>query len=124
MKVKLAYGDNSLEVDLPDDRTTVITPLDQPGLPDEEGSFRAALDAPIGAGALRDRVGGGERICIVFTDITRATPNERIIPWLLSYLSAAGVRPEQITLLNALGTHRPNTAEELSKMLTPAVVRD
>jgi nickel-dependent lactate racemase len=108
MKVELAYGDGYLEVELPADRTTVITPVEQPGLPDEEASFRAALDAPIGAGPLRERVSHGEKICVVFTDITRATPNERIIPWLL----------------NALGAHRPNTAVELSKMLTPAVVRD
>jgi nickel-dependent lactate racemase len=124
MKVNLAYGDGYLEVDLPADQTTVINPLDQPGLPDEEASFRAALDAPIGAAPLRDCVGAGKRICIVFTDITRATPNERLIPWLLTYLRSCGVSPDQVTLLNALGTHTPNTPEQLSKMLTPAVVRD
>ena len=120
MKVDLAYGDGYLEIDLPAEQTTVITPVEQAGLPDEEASFRATLDAPIGTGALRDRL--GPRICIVFTDITRATPNERIIPWLLTYLRGCGIRPEQITLLNGLGTHRPNTAAELSKMLTPAVL--
>jgi nickel-dependent lactate racemase len=124
MKVKLAYGDGYLEVDLPAAQTTVISPIEQAGLPDEAGSFRAALDLPIGAGPLRERVSHGESICIVFTDITRATPNERIIPWLLDYLRGCGVRRDQITLLNALGTHRPNTVEELSKMLTPEVVRD
>jgi nickel-dependent lactate racemase len=124
MKVKLAYGDGYLEVELPAGQTTVISPIEQPGLPDEEGAFRGALDAPIGAGQLRERVSHGERVCIVFTDITRATPNERIIPWLLHYLRECGVRPGQITLLNALGTHRPNTPEELSKLLTPEVVRD
>ncbi len=124
MKVKLAYGDGYLEVELPAGQTTVISPIEQPGLPDEEGAFRGALDAPIGAGPLRERVSHGERVCIVFTDITRATPNERIIPWLLHYLRECGVRPGQITLLNALGTHRPNTPEELSKLLTPEVVRD
>jgi nickel-dependent lactate racemase len=124
MKVKLAYGDGALEIELPGEQTTVISPVEQPGLPDEEGSFRGALEAPIGAEPLRQRVSHGERICIVFTDITRATPNERIIPWLLDYLRGCGVRPEQVTLLNALGTHRPNTPEELSKMLTPEVTRE
>jgi len=51
MKVDLAYGDGVLGVEFPGDRTAVITPLEQAGLPNEEGSFRAALDAPIGAGA-------------------------------------------------------------------------
>jgi len=124
MTVELAYGDGYLAVDLPEGQTTVITPTEQAGLPEERGRFHAALDGPIGAGPLRDRVSRGERICIVFTDITRATPNERIIPWLLSYLRTCGVRPEQVILLNALGTHRPNTKEELTALLTAAVVRD
>jgi len=124
MKVALAYGDGYLEIDLPGEQTTVISPIEQAGLRDEEESFRGALEAPIGTGPLRDRVSHGERICIVFTDITRATPNERIIPWLLDYLRGCGVRREQVTLLNALGTHRPNTPEELAKMLTPEVTRD
>jgi nickel-dependent lactate racemase len=123
MKVQLAYGDGRLEIELPDG-ATVITPQDQSGLADEAAFFRAALDEPIGTGPLRERVGHGERVCIVFTDITRATPNERIIPWLLNYLHGCGVTHEQITLLNALGTHRPNTREELSKLLTPRVVEE
>jgi nickel-dependent lactate racemase len=76
---------------------------------------------------LRDilaRHGPSARICIVFTDITRATPNERLIPWLLAYLRSAGADPTRITLLNALGTHRPNSREQLETMLTPAVLRD
>jgi len=124
VKVKLAYGEGYVEIELPAEQTTVITPAEQAGLRDEEGSFRTALDGPIGAGALRERVEGGESVCIVFTDITRATPNERIIPWLLDYLRGCGVRREQVMLLNALGTHRPNTVEELSKMLTADVVRN
>ncbi|HEX4086428.1 MAG TPA: nickel-dependent lactate racemase [Chthoniobacteraceae bacterium] len=124
MNVKLAYGDGYLDADLPADCTTIIEPLEQPGLPEEKESFLAALDAPIGTGALRERVGNGERICIVFTDITRATPNERIIPWTLEYLRGCGVGPERVTLLNALGTHRPNTPEQLATMLTEPVMRD
>jgi nickel-dependent lactate racemase len=44
------------------------------------------------------------------------------MPWLLAYLEAAGARRENITLLNGLGTHRPNTRAELEQMLTPEVV--
>jgi nickel-dependent lactate racemase len=36
----------------------------------------------------------------------------------------SGVPRENITLLNQLGTHRPNTREELETLLTPEVVRD
>lgn len=122
MKVNLAYGQGHLPVELPDDRTTVIAPTHTPGLADERGAVLAALDQPIGARPLREWIKPGDRVCILFTDITRATPNERLIPWLLDYLK--DVPREHITLLNQLGTHRPNTTAELERMLTPEVVRN
>lgn len=122
MKINLAYGQGHLPIELPDDRTTVIEPAHRPGLADEKGAVQAALDSPIGARPLREWIKPSDRICIAFTDLTRATPNERLIPWLLEYL--AGVPREQILLLNQLGTHRPNTQSELERLLTPEVVRD
>lgn len=122
MNVKLAYGQGQLSVELPERRTTVIEPSHTPGLPDERIEVLRALAQPIGARPLRDWIKPGDRLCLAFTDLTRATPNERIIPWLLEHLS--DIPREQITLLNSLGTHRPNTTAELEKLLTPAVVRN
>jgi len=122
VNVALAYGQGSLSVEFPEDRTTVIEPSFRPGLTDERAAVRAALEQPVSAPPLRDWLRRDARICILFTDITRATPNHRLIPWLLEFLEEAGVPRGQITLLNQLGTHRPNTREELEKMLTPAVV--
>jgi len=122
MKVNLAYGQGQLTVELPMDRTTVIEPSHTEGLADERAAVLAALDQPIGARPLREWIKPGDRVCILFTDITRATPNERLIPWLLDYLR--DVKREQVTLLNQLGTHRPNTTVELERMLTPAVVQN
>ena len=116
MKLQLAYGQGQLAVELPDDRTTVIEPTHVPGLPNEREAIFQALENPIGTRSLRNWLKAGSKICIVFTDITRATPNHRIIPWLLEYLAA--VPRENITLLNALGTHRPNTKAELEQLLT------
>jgi len=123
MKIKLAYGEGHLAVEFPEDRTTVIEPTASAGLPDEHAALMSALDQPIGVPALRQLVHKDSRVTIVFTDITRATPNHRLIPWLLDYLSSLVPR-ENITLLNGLGTHRPNTRAELEKLLTPAVVEN
>jgi lactate racemase len=122
MKVNLAYGKGYLPVELPDRQTTVIQPAHNPGLADERGAVLAALERPIGARPLREWLKPAGRICIAFTDITRATPNDRLIPWLLSCLADAP--RENITLLNSLGTHRPNTGAELEQLLTPAVVQN
>jgi lactate racemase len=121
LKINLAYGQGYRPVDLPDGRTTVIEPAHRPGLPDERAAVVAALDQPINARPLRQWIKPRDRICIAFTDLTRATPNHRLIPWLLDYL--AGVPRDQITLLNQLGTHRPNTPAELDQLLTPEVTR-
>jgi nickel-dependent lactate racemase len=122
VNVRLAYGQGHLPVAFPDGRTVVIEPAARPGLPDERAAFLAALGVPRGSAPLRARLRPADRVCILFTDITRATPNDRIIPWLLDHLRD---HPrENITLLNQLGTHRPNTRAELERLLTPEVVRD
>jgi nickel-dependent lactate racemase len=120
MKVNLAYGQGHLPVDLPDERTTVIEPSHTAGLPDERAAVFHALQHPTACLPLWEWIKPADRVCIVFTDLTRATPNHRLIPWLLEYL--AELTREQITLVNALGTHRPNTTAELERLLTPAVV--
>ena len=119
MTVNLAYGFGHLPIEVPDDRTTVIQPANIDGLADEQAALLDALQKPIGSQPLLERISPDTKICIAFTDITRATPNDRIIPWLLEHL---GGPSDNITLLNQLGTHRPNTREELETMLTPEVV--
>lgn len=121
MKVTLAYGRSGLEVDLPEDRVDVVEPIDVPGLPDEQASIRAALDAPLGSGPLRDCVNGDDRVVIVVNDGTRPMPSDRVLPALLDRLAA--VPREQITILVATGTHRANTQAELERMLGPSIAR-
>jgi nickel-dependent lactate racemase len=115
MKVKLAYGKEGLWIELPDDNVTVVEPRFVPGLPDETEAIRSALREPIGTPPLRDLVRRDDTVAIVFSDITRPQPRKRMLPVLLEEL--AHVLPENIVLINALGTHRPNTEEELIEML-------
>jgi nickel-dependent lactate racemase len=119
MRVELAYGRKGLTIEVPDG-AAVIEPQEVPGLPDEQAAVFEALDQPVCSAPLRELASAASRICIVFTDLTRATPNERLIPWLLKYL--AGFPPANITLVNALGTHRSNTRAELEQLLTRDVV--
>ena len=119
MTVNLAYGSGHLPIEVPNDRTTVIEPANITGLADEQAAVLGALQKPIGSQPLLERISPDTKICIAFTDITRATPNDRIIPWLLEHLGGPN---DNIALLNQLGTHRPNTKEELETMLTPEVV--
>jgi nickel-dependent lactate racemase len=121
MRVKLAYGRHGLTVDLPDG-THVLEPRFVPGLPDEAAALRAALRQPTGSKPLADLVRPADTVAVVHTDITRATPNNRVLPVLLAELESAGVRREDITLINALGTHRRQTEAELRAMLGEQIV--
>ncbi len=121
MKINLAYGRNGLTVDLPS-TTEVITSRFVAGVADEKSALLAALRNPIGTPSLCELVQSGNTVVIVHTDITRATPNDRILPVLLAELEAAGIARQDITLLNALGTHRPQTDAELRAMLGDTIV--
>jgi lactate racemase len=118
--IELAYGRGCLILDSPI-KPEIIEPRFVPGLADEKGAFDDAVRRPIGARPLAEWLKPDSTVAIVFTDITRATPNERLIPWLVEDLIRI-VKPENITLINGLGTHRPNTTEELNQLLTPEVV--
>ncbi len=118
MQIKLAYGKNGLWIDIPDAwGATVIEPAYAPALPDPSHAIREAMQPLRDLGSL-----GHRRIGVIFSDITRPTPNHIILPAVLAELAAMGVSRDAITLFNALGTHRPNPPAELRQMLGDAVV--
>lgn len=120
---QLAYGREGLWIELPEDApVTVIEPQFVPGLPDERTAIEAALRSPVDKSPLRDLVGSDDTVAVVFSDLTRPMPNRRVLPPLLDELALAGVPDEQIVLINALGTHRPQTEAELTDMLGGEVV--
>jgi len=121
MIVHLAYGKLGLDLEVPSD-AEVITPRPALALPDPRQSLQNALRGPIGSPPLRDLVRPQDKVVIVHTDLTRATPNALILPVLLEELESTGVRRENITLLNALATHRPQTSTELRSMLGDFIV--
>jgi hypothetical protein len=102
----LAYGRGHLTVSLPVGRTEVMEQLFQPGLPDERTAVEQALASPICRQPLVRWCKPGSRICIVFTDITRGKPSERIIPWILESLARAGAKDSQIALKSQFGRGR------------------
>jgi nickel-dependent lactate racemase len=123
VRIKLAYGCEGLWIDLPDDTpVTVIEPRFVSGLPDERAAIVQALRAPRGTPPLRGLASPGDTVAVVFSDLTRPMPNDRVLPPLLDELAAAGVPADQVVLVNALGTHRPQTDAELRQMLGDDIV--
>lgn len=116
MRIRLAYGKTGLTIELPDDwDLTVIEPRYLSSLPNPYQEIQKALRTPIESPPLNKLVTPGDRVGVIFSDITRPTPNHLILPAVLGEL--AHVPKKNITLFNALGTHRANTDQELQNML-------
>ncbi|MFB6172304.1 MAG: lactate racemase domain-containing protein, partial [Haloarculaceae archaeon] len=113
--VTLPYGDGTVAVDLPDCEVDVAAPPG--GEPvDPRTAADAALADPHGP-PLSDRVAADDRVAIVVTDVTRATPDDALLDALLDALRGAGVDREQVTVVVGLGLHRPMTDAELRQSL-------
>jgi nickel-dependent lactate racemase len=121
MRVGLAYGSGRLEVELPDDRTTVVAPHHPPPAPDAAKEVRSALHQPVSGLPLRDLARPGQTVAISICDGTRAQPRRIVVPAVLEQLDGI-VRLEDVVILVATGTHRGNTREELAEMLGDDVV--
>jgi nickel-dependent lactate racemase len=102
----------------------ISTAISQPSEPlkDFRAAIVEALSHPIGTPPLRSMAEAGKKVCIVFTDITRASPDHELVPALLLELEMAGVRDDAITLLCGVGMHRPSTYAEKVTKLGQAVV--
>ena len=115
MRVRLDYGVDGLEVDLPRERLTIIEPVFRSAVADPRAALIAALRAPLGRPSLREIVRRGQTVAISVCDITRAQPRQEMLAALFAEMS--GIAPEDITILIATGTHRTNTQAELEAML-------
>lgn len=118
-QVILAYGKDNLSIQVPD-KAVIIEPRHLPGLADEKSAVMTALREPIGTPPLKEMVKKTDTVAIVIADITRPTPSEKLVPWLIEELSH--VPKENFVVINGLGSHRPNTREELIQMLGQEVV--
>lgn len=120
MRLTLAYGKTGLPLELDDALdVTVVEPRFVPALADPAAAVRAALEAPLGSPPLREIVRPGMKVGVVFSDITRPAPNPLLLGAVLEVLDA--VPGVEVTLFNALGTHRPNTEAELRAMVGDAI---
>lgn len=124
IEIAIPYGDSQQRITIPAENLLAVA-SPNPVLPssDPAGEIRRALASPIGIPRLRQEVNGLARVVILADDMTRQTPVEFILPELLDELNAGGVRDDQVTVVVALGTHRPMTGSEIEAHFSPEVTR-
>ena len=78
---------------------------------------KSALKTPTGSSPLSEFVQKGDKIAIVVSDYTRNTRSAFYLPFIISELKKSGVRLTDITIVIALGLHKPATKSEISKIV-------
>jgi nickel-dependent lactate racemase len=115
VRIRLDYGSDGLEVDLPDERVTVIEPVARRAVPDPRATLLQAIRSPLERAPIRDIASAGQKVAISVCDITRAQPRIEMLQALFEEMPQ--VKPEDVTILIATGTHRGNSDQELERML-------
>ena len=86
-------------------------------LKNPEQAISQALDAPVESPPLEVLASGAGSATIVITDSTRPCPDHRIVPGIIERLVRAGIPESRITIVVAIGMHRPSTpAEKIEKL--------
>ena len=114
MRVRLDYGTDGLEVDLPDERVTVIEPVPRAAVADPHATLLDAIRAPLDRPPLRELVRPGQRVAISVCDITRAQPRREMLRALFDEMPH--VQPDDVTILIATGRHRSKRPPGLGRM--------
>lgn len=124
MKVAFGYDKIKVELDLPTQNViAVLRPNESFGSSpiSESAEIERAIDNPYGSPRLEGIVKPGETVAIITSDITRPVPSYKILPVIIDRLVRAGVKKEDVTIVFALGCHRPHTEKEMRTMVGDSV---
>ena len=126
MEIEFGYGKEIQTVNVPDENLVSVL-MSNPVEHERRGAdaVRYALENPIGTGKLRDIAaekissasGRRPKVVIVTSDVSRPLPSYDVLPSVLDELYAGGFRPEDITVVIALGSYRNNTEEEHRRLV-------
>ena len=117
--VELPYGNGVERVRLPGDGACEFLDVeDSPGGGGQDLVLRAIAESRPG---LDSHVKSGDSVALVVSDYSRATGTEVYVPLLVDAMMRNGVKADRITIIVALGLHRPATIDEMRTLVTPDV---
>jgi nickel-dependent lactate racemase len=120
----IAYGEESLRIDIPEEECLFyLTPNDTGSSENEAVRIRESLLHPHGTAPLKQQVRSGMSVAVLIDDITRPTPQRRILPVVLEELACGGISDKDIIIIVALGTHEYMTEEEIRHRVGNEVFR-
>lgn len=116
LKCDIPYGEKEVELNIPKGNLAEILSPRKISLPtNQEDEIRKAINNPIGTPPLEEIVKGGKKVVIICEDITRSAPISKVLAIVIEKLKAAKVNNEHISIIMALGSHRPMTENEIKR---------
>jgi nickel-dependent lactate racemase len=115
--LQLPWGNEILSLPLPEgwQLSGVYEPSTTALIPDPEIEIYRALSQPVEMPRIADLVRPEMKIVVVIDDISRPTPVRKVFPAVMSELNRAGIPREAVTVIPALGLHRPMEAAEIAQ---------
>jgi nickel-dependent lactate racemase len=114
--IRVPWGKETLSMTLPDGWRVagVLEPSTAAVISDPEIQVLSALAQPVGMQRLGQLARPGMRVVIVIDDGSRPTPVKKVLPAVLRELELGGVARDSVTIVPAIGLHRPMEAEEIA----------
>ena len=119
MKIKMDYGKEGIEIQVPDS-SDVLIPNHKNEILEPEKSITESLISPINSSSLLSLYKQGMTVGLSVCDHTRAQPRNEIITSILNLFN--GIRKENFLVFIATGSHRPTTQKEINEMFSDFVI--
>ena len=116
-EIKLPWGKEEIAAKLPESWhiAGIMEPAPMPSVADPAQETERSLLAPIGLPRLSELARPSMKVALVIDDDSRPTPVTLILPAVLAELQRAGVAPNQVTVIPALGVHRAMSEPEIRR---------
>ena len=112
-RLTLNYGDRKTAVTVNERNLIQVLQPNEIEAGDEEGEIICAMQHPIERPTLNEIVSARKAskkdltAVIIVSDVTRPTPTKKLLPYVLADLHKGGIPEDSVTILFALGIHRP-----------------
>lgn len=119
--LRLPWGKEEIALTLPENWNLlgVMTPAALAGVADVQAEVLRSLETPVGSPRLAELAKAGMKVALVIDDDSRPTPVAALLPAALAELQRGGVDMDDVTVIPALGVHRPMTLEEVGRRIGP-----
>jgi nickel-dependent lactate racemase len=121
-RITLPWGKEELSASLPEGWHVagIMNPSALPGVTDPAAETASSLQSPIGLPRLAEIVRPGMKVALVIDDDSRPTPVALLLLPVLAELQRGGVALDQVTVIPALGVHRPMSRDEVARRVGQA----